>query len=315
VFADEKLADRVRRAMGPLEVEGLPSTFPSPFAPTPHPVAQLAAGSLMDLLRSKGTTLHLPRAGKMFGVLVVRTPDGRAGWIKAFSGMLEGQWEVEGFVPPAFDAAERGQFWPRSEAELAKLDEALRENLGHQAKLDQEHTALREEQAQRLVELQAKHQEWRTRRQLLRKTGAAATALNHESGRATVEERALKRAHRAARLSGEEVLREFENARVHLLHQKRALSRDSVVKMYDSYRFYALSGLKRSLRELFAPGLPPGGAGDCAGPKLLSFARAHQLRPIAMAEFWWGAGPREHGRFYPACSDKCRPILEHCLSE
>lgn len=68
---------------------------------------------------------------------------------------------------------------------------------------------------------------------------------------------------------------------------------------------------------LFAGGLPPAGAGDCAAPKLLQYASLHELRPLALAEFWWGASPstgvRNHGQFYPSCRGKCRPILPFML--
>jgi len=41
------------------------------------------------------------------------------------------------------------------------------------------------------------------------------------------------------------------------------------------------------------------------------------LRPVALAEFWWGApsasGDRREGVFYPACRGKCLPILTHML--
>ncbi|HVV82851.1 MAG TPA: RluA family pseudouridine synthase, partial [Kofleriaceae bacterium] len=76
-------------------------------------------------------------------------------------------------------------------------------------------------------------------------------------------------------------------------------------------------GHRRMLVELFAPIAPPGGAGDCAAPKLLAHALARGLRPIALAELWWGAPPfsgaRHHGAFYPACRGKCGPILPHQL--
>ena len=62
---------------------------------------------------------------------------------------------------------------------------------------------------------------------------------------------------------------------------------------------------------------PPAGAGECAAPKLLQYAYLHQLKPIAMAEFWWGNSPkaeiRHHGYYYPACKGKCEPILKHML--
>ena len=63
--------------------------------------------------------------------------------------------------------------------------------------------------------------------------------------------------------------------------------------------------------------LPPGGTGDCCAPKLLQYAYEQGLRPVQIAEFWYGASPkgevRHHGQFYPACRGKCKPILTHML--
>ncbi|RZK77573.1 MAG: pseudouridylate synthase, partial [Pedobacter sp.] len=42
------------------------------------------------------------------------------------------------------------------------------------------------------------------------------------------------------------------------------------------------------------------------------------MRPLALAEFWWGQSPKsdtwKHGEFYPCCKEKCAPILRHMLS-
>jgi tRNA pseudouridine32 synthase/23S rRNA pseudouridine746 synthase len=63
--------------------------------------------------------------------------------------------------------------------------------------------------------------------------------------------------------------------------------------------------------------VPPTGAGECAAPKMLQFAYSNNLKPITMAEFWWGVSDksevRKHGQFYPACRGKCEPILNHML--
>ena len=63
--------------------------------------------------------------------------------------------------------------------------------------------------------------------------------------------------------------------------------------------------------------MPPGGTGDCCAPKLLQYAYSHQLKPVCMAEFWWGDSPksmiRHHGQFYPACRGKCKPVLTWML--
>ena len=46
---------------------------------------------------------------------------------------------------------------------------------------------------------------------------------------------------------------------------------------------------------------------------------ATALKPLALAEFWWGppppTGDRRHGVFYPACRGKCVPILGHMLAD
>lgn len=63
--------------------------------------------------------------------------------------------------------------------------------------------------------------------------------------------------------------------------------------------------------------LPPGGTGDCCAPKLLQYAYRHGLKPVCMAEFWWGAPTKEelrqHLNYYPACRGKCKPILTWML--
>lgn len=88
----------------------------------------------------------------------------------------------------------------------------------------------------------------------------------------------------------------------------------------DSYHFLNKDKKSKGLRSIFDEKVgknPPGGAGECALPKLLQFAFQHDLKPIAMAEFWWGKSPKgkvmQHGQYYPACLDKCEPILEHML--
>lgn len=72
---------------------------------------------------------------------------------------------------------------------------------------------------------------------------------------------------------------------------------------------------KEKLRRKFP--LPPGGTGDCCAPKLLQYAYQQHLKPVCMAEFWWGQSTKEelrqHGNFYPACRGKCKPILTWML--
>ena len=113
----------------PPDGEAAPARLPSPFDPgEPHPLARRAAEELIARLASHPGRdgLQAPGGGKMFGVLVVAAPDGRLGYLRGFSGMLDGAWHVPGFVPPLFDTAAQGAFWPAGQAQLAALERGLR---------------------------------------------------------------------------------------------------------------------------------------------------------------------------------------------
>ena len=91
-------------------------------------------------------------------------------------------------------------------------------------------------------------------------------------------------------------------------------------QLFDQYHFLNLSGEKKSLISIFeeyTKRKPAGGAGECAAPKLLNYAFENKMKPLAIAEFWWGKSTiykdKVHGEFYPACEDKCKPILSYML--
>lgn len=284
--------------------------FPSPFAREPHPLARAAAERLMAELP------RAPREGKMFGVLVAEDRDGRTITLRAFSGMLDGAWHREGFVPPAFDERARDAIWPAGERELAELaariatlDPAPERAL---AALDARH---RDE----LDTLRARHRANRHARRAARADAPpdVLRALDQASRADGAEKQRLLDAHRAARAPYAEAAAAVAAER-HTLEARRAeRSRHYLHALFDTYRLPNARGEVRTLRALFAPAEPPGGAGDCAAPRLLADAYRRGLLPLAMAEFWWGppppAGVRHHGAFYPACRGKCGPILAHML--
>ena len=74
---------------------------------------------------------------------------------------------------------------------------------------------------------------------------------------------------------------------------------------------------KGERRTIIGERMPPSGAGECCAPKLLQYAFLNNLEPIALAEFWIGAAPkneiRKEGAFYAPCSGRCIPILRHML--
>ena len=94
-----------------------------------------------------------------------------------------------------------------------------------------------------------------------------------------------------------------------LFHQYQLLkARGETKDLVDVWQDYHCS---ERIRRKFP--LPPGGTGDCCAPKLLQYAYKEGLKPICMAEFWWGESPknliRHHEQFYPACRGKCKPVL------
>jgi len=103
-----------------------------------------------------------------------------------------------------------------------------------------------------------------------------------------------------------------------LVQQRRALSQSVLQELYSLYQFRCIDGSTKSFAEIFGSKLPPTGTGDCCAPKLLHSAFTHELRPISMAEFYYGlpnrSGNREHKVFYSPCDDKCQPLLKHMLA-
>ena len=86
--------------------------------------------------------------------------------------------------------------------------------------------------------------------------------------------------------------------------------------LFSHFVMLNANGEKRNLLDIFSETplkFPPSGAGECCAPKLLQYAYLHNLRPVRIAEFWWGDSPRKeirhHLHFYPACRGRCLPIL------
>ena len=108
----------------------------------------------------------------------------------------------------------------------------------------------------------------------------------------------------------------------------RQMSQDLQLWLFHQYQFLNARGEKKDLVEVWQDyhcsprirkkyPLPPGGTGDCCAPKLLQYAYLNGLKPLCIAEFWWGPSPkseiRHHGQFYPACRGKCKPVLTWML--
>lgn len=122
---------------------------------------------------------------------------------------------------------------------------------------------------------------------------------------------------------GNQIKNTHNPSEVTLLKEKRAQKSIALQqRLFENYNFLNLSGRKKNLLEIFkhsSHGNPPVAAGECVAPKLLQYAIEHQLKPIALTEFWWGNpikdNEKEHAVFYPSCKNRCRPILEYMLED
>lgn len=112
-----------------------------------------------------------------------------------------------------------------------------------------------------------------------------------------------------------EALSSASTGRRELHAQRTRMSRDLLRKMNESYRFHNFRGQERSLEQaFFPPRARPGGVGECCAPKLLDYAATHGLRPLSLAEFYWGDSPSwTPGEFSVCCESRCQPILGFML--
>lgn len=104
--------------------------------------------------------------------------------------------------------------------------------------------------------------------------------------------------------------------------ERRHLSIKLQNEIFDRYIFINHSGKEKKLQAIFQEAgykNPPSGAGECTAPKLLQYAFLNKMKPLAMAEFWWGMSPKsetwKHREFYPTCKEKCKLILEFMLGQ
>lgn len=317
----------------------LPDRFTFPFCYEPHPLCVIAAEELQHHISTQQAWSHpfgldgdeTGAHGKMFGVLVVQTPAGALGYLSAFSGQLAEQNHLPGFVPPVFDRFADDAFFRTEANQIAAINQQVR-MLKQNTQADELRSCLAESQQQADAEIEALRLRMIDTRAERKQLRADADAHSNDSAplleRLAKESVAEKNQLKQLKLQWEQRIRTLQddlaaqNAELHALQeQRKQLSAALQKKLFGQYRFLNQRGEVQSLNDIFSLAvnpIPPAGSGECAAPKLLQYAFTHQLTPIAMAEFWWGRSPkseiRQHKKFYPACQNKCHPILGHMLS-
>jgi len=319
----------------------LPKKFTFPFFYDPHPLSVLAANELQDYIHNEMNWNHKDGvssapggvgAGKMFGVLVVQNKKGELGYLSAFSGKIADSNTHKGFVPPVFDMLDPEGFFMHDMGELMEINKRTAE-LEANPELAMRKTYAEECLKQSKLEIEEHRQNMRiakAERKIKRMegdiemTGDAFRALEKE-----LSKESLMYKHQLKVLTAEwkSKVDEAQSNLAELAEEVDFLKKDRKKKsnilqqkLFDQYDFLNQKGETLNVCDIFentALKVPPSGAGECAAPKLLQFAYQNDLKPIAMAEFWWGKAPkseiRKHGFFYPSCRGKCEPILNHML--
>ena len=319
----------------------IPESFTFPFYYEPHPLSLLAVKKLQQYIDAKVEDGQSPeskilggknRTGKMFGVLVVENEDGDVGFISAFSGQLGGQNTWKKFIPPVFDPLGENDFFLKSEAEINELSqeiEKLEQNTQIAVCMEHLKTELKTEEhvTENYRKVMVEGRKERKAKRLADKDKTNEQEFNQLlrvlAKQSVDQKNQLKelKAHFRQRIEvAEQALHKLTDVITALKKYRKIQSKELQERVFDNYNFLNMNGVKKKLKVLFSEnghGQPASGTGDCAAPKLLQYAFSHSLKPIALAEFWWGRAPeseiRQHGNFYGACQGICQPILAHML--
>ena len=305
----------------------VPAQFTYPFYYSTHPLCALAAQEVQSYLQSRTEWHEELQKGKMFGVLVVKNPEGKLGFLSAFSGNLAGSNHHDYFVPPVYDLLNPDGYFKEEEERISSINREIK-------RLEEENMSLSEyekvigemqETGKKIImEFQKQMKISQQQRNELRQSGNLSEKklkrLEKESQHEKAEFKRLKQSMQQYINMTIEEAKPWVDQMEALKEERKNRSAALQQWIFQQFRMRNAKGEEKDLCEIFAPTpqrTPPAGAGECAAPKLLQHAYLQGFQPIAMAEFWWGDSPkgeiRRHGYYYPSCKNKCEPILNFML--
>lgn len=261
-------------------------------------------------------------AGKMLGVLIAADEDGARHTLYAFSGQLgHDGFHFPGFVGPVFDYLQPDGHFKTHEQDISRqnLDISHFET-DILPPVRKEYERVRNAFDAEVSAARDKYHESKSERDARRKAGdvsdAELAAMIRQSQFEKAELHRLKKRVTAQLEPYATRLKEAE-AQLSAMKEKRRADSEALQQwLFTNFRLLNARGESRSLSEIFADTpmpVPPSGAGECCAPKLLQAAYLQGWHPLTITEYWYGRGKegevRIHGRHYPACRGKCRPVL------
>lgn len=316
-----------------IESYALPERFTFPFCYEPHPLCLLATQELQNHLSNNSSCQQeFSQTGKMFGVLLVENGQGQVGYLSAFSGKLNIQENIINFVPSVFDVEKESALYAEDVRIINGLNSELEKLLvnplldEHQQAIEIKVNLQDEQLEQHRNHMTLNKKIRKDKRDLIRGSlvgddlAQGLKKLAQESIDDKNHLRDLKHYWREQVSQIQQKLDSLTDEINGIKKRRKQLSTRLQTKIFKQYRMLNSASIEKDLIELFKSApfqVPPAGTGDCAAPKLLQYAFKQKLKPLAIAEFWWGHAPkseiRQHKNFYAACSGKCQPILAHML--
>ena len=314
----------------------IPESLLNPFSHSVHRLCEIASNELqfrieheMEWQHDFGVDAHIDatNVGKMFGVLVVQHR-GEIGYLAGFSGKIGDRNLFPGFVPPVVDILGYESFYRKGEQELVAINREIAlletndEYLALKQRISDEEIAMDEELAAMNKAMKTAKTQRDKQRAEASISGSTddAEKIENELKKESIEwhykYKTLHKLISQKRLENKSRLAVYEDTIEAMQTERKRKSAGLQNLIFDQYRFACYDGSVAGLHGIFKNAgqeIPPSGAGDCAGTKLLHYAFVNKMKPLAMAEFWWGQSPRseirKHKQFYPSCRSKCYPLF------
>jgi len=315
----------------------IPEKMNNPFDYTPHPLCIQACQELQEYLSNREDWREEIGKGKMFGVLIVETPDKQIGYLAAYSGQIGGRSDWEDFVPAVYDYLQPDGYFKTHEAEISRINQAI-------ARLSQDErmnaalkqiALLQDTRKKAITDYQEKVKAAKAKRDARRQEiqhlqeskplSEEETRAFHEEEKSMIKEsqfmkaelRRLKKSLAEKTTLEQEYDDYLENIN-QLKRLRKQLSDNLQQWLFSQFRMLNAKGERKDLLEIFRDfaiannhsttiasnriaalkSIPPAGSGECCEPKLLQYAYEHGYRPLQMAMFWWGDSPKEEIRHH-----------------
>lgn len=306
------------------------SVMQNPFSTEPDGLCRWAARQLMKDVGSRKEWAEELAKGKMMGVLIVKKTIGNhtsTGFLKAYSGQVCGRSDWRGFVPAVFDYLQPDGYFKQHESEIDSINRKIEslERSEQFCKLKESLQTLEASAAKEIEETRKRMAEAKQRRDKLRRENPEDAELQQRLiSESQFQKAEAKRLKQRLQEEADGYRKEIEKWLTDIsgLKQMRRTLSDKLQRwLFSNFIMLNDKGEKRNLLEIFSDyncQLPPAGTGECCAPKLLQYAFANSMQPLALAEFWYGESPRgelrRHGSFYEPCRSKCYPLLSWMLS-